>query len=197
MSKIPENLENPIDRYIVKFVEYTSDTIHKIGITPNMITTARLFIGLLSIYFLLSGNYNMASILFFVSYVLDCQDGYHARKYNMMSRFGDYYDHVSDILVSSLFILILIIKLYKYRQNNFIFGLIIAYLIISVVLMASFIGCTAVHYGDKESVLSYLKLMCPNTKKMKWLKYFSSGTFIFVISLLTLYLKYTTKKIFS
>ena len=119
-------------------------------------------------------------------------DGLIARKYNMVSKFGDYYDHISDIVVSALFIGILMLRLYKYRSSNIIFGLIIGYLIFNIVTMASFMGCTAIHYGDHESVLSHLVTMCSNTDKMKWLRYFSSGTFILIISLLSFYLKYLT-----
>ena len=39
MRKIPPNLENPIDNYLLDVCEYVSPTFYNYGFTPNMITT--------------------------------------------------------------------------------------------------------------------------------------------------------------
>lgn len=188
MSKIPSDIENPIDNAIVQLMTKLLPVFYDNNITPNIITTGRLMTGLISIYLLWSDKYIAAGIMFFISYMLDCTDGLMARTYNMTTEFGDYYDHVTDVVVSSLFIVILISKLYKRRQSNIMFWTIIVFLIFNIVIMSMFIGCTAVYYNDEESVLRYLKKIYTNTDKMSWMKYFSSGTFITIISLLCMYL---------
>ena len=33
----------------------------------------------------------------FVGYFFDCMDGHFARKYNMVTEFGDMYDYITDL----------------------------------------------------------------------------------------------------
>jgi phosphatidylserine synthase len=93
---------------------------HKIGLTPNMVTTIRLILGLISIFLIIilmkfskngiSGLSILIAfaifILLFLFYMLDDLDGYLARKYNQISTFGKYYDGSVDI---GLIILLLIV----------------------------------------------------------------------------------------
>lgn len=50
-----------------------------------------------------------------VSYFFDCADGHMARKYNMTSKFGDYYVHISDIVKITL----VLYSLYLINSNKF------------------------------------------------------------------------------
>ena len=52
---------------------------------------------------LCNNNYILACIYYFISYFFDVLDGIYAREYNMVSEFGDYYDHIKDIVVTDLF----------------------------------------------------------------------------------------------
>ena len=72
-----------------------------------MLTSLSLIITLIGIYLLNNQYYISSSILIFIGYYFDCADGLLARKYNMTSKFGDYYDHIRDhIKIILLFIVI-------------------------------------------------------------------------------------------
>ena len=96
VRKIPENLENPIDNLIYKDIDKVSSIFKKYNFTPNMLTTISAFFGFLSIYAICKDKFLSGGILYFISYYFDCLDGYYARKYDMVTKFGDYYDHISD-----------------------------------------------------------------------------------------------------
>jgi phosphatidylglycerophosphate synthase len=69
--------------------------------------------GLLAVIFLYKNKPMLSVICYFISYFFDCCDGYYARKYNMCTKFGDFYDHVKDWVINFLFIGLLI-----YRNKN-------------------------------------------------------------------------------
>ena len=52
----------------------------------------------------LAFNYIISAILYLTRYIFDCIDGFYARKYNMTTVFGDWYDHISDILINLIYI---------------------------------------------------------------------------------------------
>ena len=47
--KIPKNLENPLDNYIISCCDKASGCYRKINFTPNGITTLSLICGILAI----------------------------------------------------------------------------------------------------------------------------------------------------
>ena len=66
-------------------------------------------------------------------------DGNYARTYNMHTKFGDYYDHIKDVVVMLIFATILL--LYKDIHTNYkIFGIVVALFITLGVMMH--VGCT-------------------------------------------------------
>jgi phosphatidylglycerophosphate synthase len=94
---------------IYGLVPALSDLFHKLGMTPNQITFTSMVSGLVALRFLIPARMSHPvtraiafTFLYVFSYVLDCTDGYHARKYNMVSKFGDYFDHVKDTIVNVL-----------------------------------------------------------------------------------------------
>ena len=89
--------ENPIDNFVYDIVEILDPIFYRLNFTPNIITTLSLLTGLLSGYYFYKNNY-ICIPLWIISYILDCSDGYFARKYKMTSKFGDYYDHISDFI---------------------------------------------------------------------------------------------------
>ena len=103
MRKIPRELENPIDNILIDLCEPISELFNRISLTPNHITTISMIFGFLSVFFLYKRIVIVAVILYFISYLFDCVDGYYARKYNMCSKFGDLYDHIKDCSVNFLF----------------------------------------------------------------------------------------------
>ena len=95
--KLRIKYENPIDNMIYKIVEILDHIFYKLNFTPNIITTLSLLFGLLSAYYFYYNNY-LCIPLYLFSYILDFSDGFFARKYNMITIFGDYYDHISDLI---------------------------------------------------------------------------------------------------
>ena len=75
-----------------------------------MFTTLSFITGLYSAYLFYIKEYKLSSILYLISYWFDTIDGHYARKYNMQSNFGDYYDHVTDVLVYLIFVYLIYIN---------------------------------------------------------------------------------------
>jgi phosphatidylglycerophosphate synthase len=96
--KLPEHLENPIDNQIRKLTDICIPHFHKHGITPNMLTTVSLVSGLFGAYMILHHHFIIAGLLYIFAYIFDCFDGATARRYHMHTAFGDYYDHISDVV---------------------------------------------------------------------------------------------------
>ena len=111
--KINKEHENFIDNVLIDACEPVSAAIRKHipKMTPNIITVFGTAIGLLAIYFLQKENYMVALVLFWFSYYIDCLDGYYARKYDMITKLGDYLDHVRDVLIGITVIIVIYLKL--------------------------------------------------------------------------------------
>ena len=180
MRKITKEYENPFDNIIYIFVKLAEPIAHKLNLTPNMITTFSVICSIIACY-LLYLHYFIFSILFYIfSYFFDCLDGYYARKHNMVTNFGDMYDHISDILAAGVYIIIL------FTINPFLL------LICLPILFYLFIG-SLIHlsyqelYYDKPNESFTLNLL-PNmfgrksTSKseihqiLKYTRYFGVGT---------------------
>ena len=69
-----------------------------IYLLPNLFTTAALFSGFYAIASAISGNFETAAMLIFVSLVLDGLDGRVARLTNTQSDFGAEYDSLADMV---------------------------------------------------------------------------------------------------
>lgn len=69
-----------------------------IYLLPNLFTTAALFSGFYAMASAISGHYEKAAILVFVSLVLDGLDGRVARMTNTQSDFGAEYDSMADMI---------------------------------------------------------------------------------------------------
>lgn len=113
MKKIPSEMDNPIDNCLNSISEALCPYFYQTGHTPNMITTYSLIFGLLAVFFLYRHNTVGFVICYILSYFFDCMDGHYARKYNMTTRTGDLYDHIKDIVV---FIMIVVVVYTTYRK---------------------------------------------------------------------------------
>src|SRR5271168_4683237 len=74
-------------------------------VTPNYLTSVRLFVGVAAAAAFLPGTYgwsNIAALLLVISNFLDHTDGELARLTGKSSRFGHWYDLASDALVTVL-----------------------------------------------------------------------------------------------
>ena len=162
--------ENPIDVLFYHIIHYISDIVYHLNITPNMITTIGLLCSLISAYYLYNKDLFIAFIFWILSYYFDLLDGYIARKYNMGSVFGGWYDHISDIIKISVFLYVF----YLHKKYDII-------IIILLIALLSLINtsCRTKYLGrDKNPTdsLYILQKSCPNKQYVRYTRYIGEGT---------------------
>lgn len=188
VNKIPSTYENPFDIILLKFIDTHLHFYRKLNITPNMITTIGIIFGIISAYNIFKGNFKTSAFLFLIAYYFDCVDGKLARKYNMVTKFGDYYDHFGDIFK----IIIILYALYKVNKDKFNN---IKYLIYSLLLLCMLhLGYQEVIYSlDESSTLLLFKNIAQIDKNpentIKFTRFFGCGTFIIIMCIIILFWK--------
>ena len=183
VNKLEEENENPIDALILKSID---KHIHLYkNVSPNLITTVSLLIGLISSYYLYYDKYLTAGLLFFLAYYVDCMDGKVARKYNKETLFGDFYDHFSDVfkVVAVFYVL--------YGKDKMKFKKYVLLAIVLYVLMVYQFGCQQSLYSNEDSKEIFLNIIKFNKNKCVKLiqdtKFFGSGTFILVTTFIIIF----------
>lgn len=177
--KIDRSMENPIDNILIDISYHVGQAIKHIPyMSPNVITSLSLIVSLYAVYKIFNGFYMIGGILFFFGYFLDCLDGNFARSNNMVTDFGDYYDHISDsVKIIALIAVILVLKIKVKTKALFSFCLIfLTYL--------SFIQLDCQEKNSntqKTDTLNVLNGLCPNKKYIHKSRYFGTGTFNFII----------------
>jgi len=185
VNKISSTYECPFDIVILKFIDPHLQFYNKLNITPNMITTISIIFGILSAHNIFKGNFKTSALLFIISYYFDCVDGKLARKYNMVSEFGDFYDHFSD-LFKIIIILYALYKVNKKKYNN------VQYLIYALFLLCMIhLGYQEVIYDSEESpTLSVFKNIANHDNNpentMKITRFFGCGTTIIIMCIIIL-----------
>lgn len=199
MRKTPEELTGPFDNIILDIVEKTSPIFKKLNFTPNMLTTVSLITGLISMYYFYHNKPIHSSILYLLSYLFDSYDGHYARKYNMVTKFGDYYDHIKDISIALIFFYLAYTKCTTIKRSECTVLIIIG--IVLLLMSTVHMGCQEVYYdqpGESDS-LEITKKMCPERNKKKVanilrrIKFFSVGTFVIYMIFLMNWLIYRNK----
>lgn len=187
-KKLDKIYENPIDNLIIYIAEILNTYIfYPLKFNPNMITTLSLIIGLLSIIFLYKNKYILSIILIIFAYILDCADGNFARKYNMVSKFGDWYDHISDIVKLLGIYIIILLKPFSLSSKL----LILIIFMILFILMNIHLGCQEKLYNKNESdTLYYTKYLCYKKEYIKYTKFFGCGTLILYTIIVILFIKF-------
>lgn len=169
--------EEPISNYLYN-ISYT--LTNKIKINPNIITTFRLILMIIVYYILIyKKKYSIiAGFLFLFCYFLDHLDGEMARQHDLITTFGDYYDHIVD---NTYIIPVIIILYYKFRdrKNFHQIGIIFLLLTISSTMLIScqekIFWKNQKEYGRKQSIsLSSLTGFCM-TDDISKLRYFGLG----------------------
>jgi len=184
-NKIDCSQENPIDIILCKLANSIKKNFHSLNFTPNHITTLSLLCGLLAIYLLYKDKYVLSVGFFILSYFFDVLDGIYARTYKMVTKFGDYYDHITDLLVIFLYICMIIYKC----KNRIKLSFFIIIILFSFIGLCIHMGCQENIYNSSEShSLSVLKKFCKNNpeQKIKYTRFFGCGTFILVICIVSL-----------
>jgi phosphatidylglycerophosphate synthase len=194
--KLPENLACPIDNLILNYGNKPYFIYRKLNMTPNDLTSISLIFGLLTIYSFYQQYFILASILYFISYSYDAFDGNYARKYNMVSKFGDYYDHFKDVSVN----LLLLYVFYKYMTFKAYPKLIALVVAITIFLFITFnihLGCQEIYVSkndkkNKSGFLGFTMSLCHKNiyNNMHILRYFGNGVFALWICFLILLNKF-------
>lgn len=183
-NKLDTRDENPLDQLLINLAERVSGLFKKAGATPNFITTLSIISGGLAIRAVANGGEKTSFAGWaLLSYFFDCLDGHFARKYNMCSKFGDYYDHLSDWLYyGALFYVAFVVRGLNsvYRRS--------ALLIFGALALAA-LGMT-VHFGCQEAIYSatgrteeaptigIFRKLCPQpTKLIRFTRWLGCGTF--------------------
>ena len=136
MRKISQEFENPIDDLLINLADIVLPYFRSLHFTPNMLTTISFFLFILSAFSLLYGKILFFSLFYLLSYWFDIIDGHYARTYQMETTFGDYYDHITDIL--AIIIIVIIISI-QYKEF-FSFKIVILSLVMFMLTM-SHLGC--------------------------------------------------------
>ena len=183
--KIAPEYRNPIDNGLYIIIRAINPTFWKLGITPNMITTLSLVFSLVGVLlFYKQKLLPLAAILFFIGYLFDCQDGYMARKYKMVSKFGDYYDHISDVLKY----IALLVAMFVLRKNNTHFLKYFSFIAFLTVLVVIDVGCEERIYNKNEEsdTLKLTQKLCYDKKMIRWARFFGPGTLMMILSVIML-----------
>lgn len=177
MRKLPRQLDNPVDTWILDVVDcLPMDRMHAMGVTPNMITSVGNVFRAVAAY----GLYNERRWLFAVTYSLgytcDCLDGHFARRYLLTSEFGDVYDHVSDMVMTSPYVYWILLRA-SYPE--------LASLLIMWALMCVHLGAQQRHVTPSNESLDVFERLCPDKTWIHWTRYFGCGTFAVYLGALT------------
>jgi len=183
VNKIPDIYECPFDIYLLNFIDTHLHYYYKLNFTPNMITTISIIVGTLSAHNIYKENYKTAALLLLIAYYFDCVDGKLARKYNMQTDFGDYYDHFGDLFKT----IIIIYALYK--TNPKFFNNIKLLIIIIILLTFLHLGYQEVIYNSNESpTLSLFKKIAEKDKNPKktiqYTRYCGCGTQMLILAII-------------
>lgn len=183
MRKIDKIYENPIDNVLVYICEKVAPFFKQTGHTPNIITTYSFIFGLMSLHYLYSANIHKFAICFALGYFMDNLDGYMARQYKMTSKFGDLYDHATDVIVG-MGLVYAINNLYKNELTLFI---VVCSLFI-VYLSMKHLGCQQANITKSGESLDAFDILCDTPEDIKWTRYAGAGTLNLYVVLLIYYL---------
>ena len=175
MRKIPAEFENPIDNIILIAAEYVCPFFRATGHTPNIITLYSCLCGTFALKALHKRNFPDFLLFWGLSYFFDCLDGHFARKYRMVTVFGDYFDHVSDAVQAGIAAIIVT----SYRPPLMYVILLLASLFLSM----KHFGCqqrvykASDHYdGVSATTLDAYEDLCQRPEDIRWTRMFGPGT---------------------
>ena len=107
----------------------------------------------------------------------------------MVTKLGDIYDHIKDITVASILLLLLLIPLFTTNIKVFVTIVII----LSIFFIGAIIqlGCQEKIYdSNNKDSLSFTKTMCStdNPKKIiKYTRFFGTGTFNIILAVIIIF----------
>lgn len=182
-GKVPIKYENVFDGIFVNLSYILGPMFKDNNYNPNMLTTLSAIFGVIAIYCIEINLFKLGGLFHLLSYFFDCVDGNYARRYNMESKLGDYYDHITDLMYS-LGLMIVLMRKIKYRGKKLL--LVIS---IGIILMLStliFHGCSQIYLKKnrpeilQSDTLGLFSKMCYDSplKVLSDLKLVSNGTLV-------------------
>jgi phosphatidylglycerophosphate synthase len=190
--KIDKIYENPIDNILIDLAHWMNINLFRtLHFTPNILTTISLLFGIMAPYFYYKKRYALSSLCFMLAHLFDCADGDYARTFNMVTVFGDYYDHIGDI--TKVVLLIYVILIHKIDITLKI-GFIVTFITLGF-MSCVHLGCQERIYDpDADDFLSNLKPLCKDKKNIVWSRYFGVGTNILFVSLFLFFARQNSKR---
>ena len=197
-GKVHGSLEDPLSQLFYDIADIISPSLHYSNITPNYVTTIRTLLMLFVFPFLfINKMYKSAAIVYILSYFGDCLDGHMSRKYNLETCFGDFYDHIADVLgfVVSIYLIIMNIN----EENNWIIVVILVVLLLSIVQVSCQERYLKMIGINKDSyTLNSISYMCPKSiiedddieNTMNLTKFLGIGTYHLIMTILIWNFKY-------
>ena len=190
VNKLPAVYECPFDNQLFTFIDMHLSLYYNLGFSPNVVTTFSIIFGVFAAHQIAIGRYNIAALLMLISYYFDCVDGKLARQYNMVTSFGDLYDHTGDIIKIILILYALFAINQKTSKKQWLY--------IALFSLLALIQC--IHLGYQEAVYnkteesSYLNMwrnlihsdQTPE-KTIQWTRYFGCGTWYLCFALLIIF----------
>ena len=185
-NKLPRKYDNPIDVMFQDTSYFMGPSFLSNKFTPNMITTLSFIFGVIVIYCMEINKFKIAAVFHLLSYLFDCFDGNFARRYNMETEFGDWYDHLKDTAYSIAIIYMLYRKMpFKANTRLWIFLVILGLFSMSMI----FFGCTELYikknrkYIHSSTCLGVMERIClvNDERFFRIIRYFSSGTLVVFI----------------
>lgn len=183
--KIDKEYENFLDTILVDLTEKLNPFYKSIGIIPNILTLISLVVTLIGEYYFFKDKYLIAGILYFIGYYFDCADGNFARAYDMVTVFGDWFDHISDICKLIVLLYLFYLKLGFGKKFYTLLGIIGFFF----AAFSFHMGCQQKIYDKSEEspTLTYMEKLCPDSDLIKYTKFLGVGTFQIVVTLMIIF----------
>lgn len=182
MRKLPAHLDNHIDSLFIAITDAISPALKASGHTPNVLTTYSFGSALLAVAALHNGHVAAFVGLWTLEYFWDCADGHYARKYGMVTRAGDVYDHVSDLVSLAA---LLVVGHKRYVAPPWIIGGILFLVALNIVHM----GCQQKYYGQSSESMDIFQRACPDTSWLHFTRWLSHGTTHLLLVVAVLYME--------
>lgn len=176
--------------FLYKFADILVEKLNKIPyMSPNVITTFRNLILLKichKVFF--KNDFKNLPVYVFLIAVLDCVDGEYARKYKMITKFGDNYDHISDFITNTILLFII----YKYSDNkyNFIVALLFLFTASQQMICSERYRKNYLNLNTSRDSLNRFGFLCkPQTReglenKLEKYRFLGYGTYYMILAIL-------------
>lgn len=173
MSKLPPDLEHPLDNFLVAGAEASLPVWRAARMVPNHVTALSIACELAALWNLYKGNAVPFAVWASLGVFFDYADGHYARTDDMVTRLGDLLDHVSDWTYAAAAIGLVAWRLGPRRA-------LVPLALIGVLgaAMAVHLGCQQRYYSehplDPPETLDSLRCLCaghPRTmlRSTRWL----------------------------